>query len=139
MIACEDPRPGFTGKNGLTTLPILLETHLPLDFVIIMLGTPDLKEILNFTPAHITQSMKLLIQTIKHFRILDNTQTPQILLVVPPVIDEMTDFASKMFIGGTEKSKALITTYAELAQEEKILYLNPTDDISVDPTEGVHL
>ena len=118
---------------------MLLETHLPLDFVIIMLGTPDLKEMMNLSAEEITKEMKDMIQLIKNFRTLDTTQTPQILLIVPPVINETADFASKMFIGGTEKSKALIATYAKLAESENIMYLNPTDNISVDPSEGIHL
>jgi lysophospholipase L1-like esterase len=43
----DDPRPEFPERNGLKTLPIILESHLPLDLVILMLGTTDTKEMMN--------------------------------------------------------------------------------------------
>src|SRR3989344_4134320 len=43
----DDPRPGFVGKNGLTYFVPCLDTHKPLDLVIIMLGTPDMKALFN--------------------------------------------------------------------------------------------
>ena len=39
----DDPIEGIH-KNGLKALPVCLETHMPLDLVILMLGTNDLKQ-----------------------------------------------------------------------------------------------
>ena len=43
---------GLCGRKGLDMLPVLLETHNPLDAAIIMLGTNDCK-ILYRAPAHV--------------------------------------------------------------------------------------
>ena len=39
----DDPIEG-SHKNGLRALPVCLELHMPLDLVILMLGTNDLKQ-----------------------------------------------------------------------------------------------
>lgn len=135
----DDPRPELPLRNGLKTLPIILEAHLPIEIVILMLGTTDTKEMLNISVKQTTQSMKQIIQTIKEYRTLENTQNPKILLIVPPIVKEIADFASKLFKGATKKTTQLIESYKELAKEENIFYLNPNDKIKVDEIEGVHI
>jgi len=61
----DDPRPEFPERNGLKTLPIILESHLPLDYVILMLGTTDTKEMMDISSEATTEGMRKLIQTIK--------------------------------------------------------------------------
>ena len=135
----DDPRPEFKERNGLKILPIILESHLPLDYVILMLGTTDTKEMMNISSEKTTEGMRQLIQTVKTYKALEGTHSPKILIVVPAIVDEKAPFASKLFVGGTNKTKALIKSYKKLAQEEKISYLNPTSKINVDNEDGVHL
>ena len=44
------------GRNGLTFLQPCLESHLPLDLVIVMLGTNDLKQRFGLSASDIAQS-----------------------------------------------------------------------------------
>ncbi|MFA6307984.1 MAG: SGNH/GDSL hydrolase family protein [Patescibacteria group bacterium] len=135
----DDPRPEFPQRNGLQILPIILETHLPLDYVILMLGTTDTKEMFNLSSQKTTKGMQKIIQTIKNYRVLEGFSSPQILLIVPPIVVEETDFASKLFKGASEKSKKLVKFYKELSKQEKILYLDPTQEVKVDQKEGIHI
>jgi lysophospholipase L1-like esterase len=66
----DDPRPEFSARNGLKTLPIILETHLPLDLVIVMLGTTDTKEMMNVSSEKTAEGMRNLIKTIKNYKVL---------------------------------------------------------------------
>jgi len=135
----DDPRPEFPERNALKTLPIILETHLPLDLVILMLGTTDTKEMMNLTVDEITNGIKQLVKTIKEFKTLDKTSSPQILIIVPPIVDETANFASQLFKGGTQKAKSLVESYKKVAEEENLLYLDPTNEVIVDKEEGVHI
>lgn len=135
----DDPRPELLLRNGLKTLPIVLETHNPLNLVIIMLGTTDAKEMMNLSIVEITEGMRALISAVKNMKILENTSQTKILVVVPAIVKEDADFASALFKGATEKTTALIDSYKALAKEEDVFYLNPNDDIAVDKTEGVHI
>jgi lysophospholipase L1-like esterase len=136
----DDPRPEYPNRNGLNILPILLETHLPLNWVIIMLGTTDTKQILNKTSEEIANGVKRLIKTIKEYRHLSNFQeTIKILLVVPPIVNENAEFAKSLFLGGEVKGRLLVSLYQKIALEEGIFFLNPSNSVIVDKNEGVHL
>ena len=137
--AFDDPRPEFPARNGLKSLPAILESHLPLDFVIFMLGTTDTKEMLSLDSRKITEGMQRLIKIVKTFRTLENTLPPKILVIVPPIVEEEADFASKLFKGATVKTKELVESYKKLAEEESVLYLDPTKDVKVDEKDCVHI
>ncbi len=120
-----DPRPEFPERNGLVTLPIILETHLPLDLVILMLGTTDTKEMMNLSVQEIGLGMSNLVKAVKDSKLLNNQKTPAVLVVVPPVVKEDAEFAAKLFKGGNTKGMALADTYQEVAKNEEVYYLNP--------------
>jgi len=135
----DDPRPEFPLRNGAETLPVILASHSPLNFVILMLGTTDSKEMLNLTVENITDGMRKLIKIVKDSKNLDGCSSPKILIVVPAIVKEEADFASTLFKDGTSKTKSLIDSYKKLAEEENVYYLNPTSDVKVDSFEGVHM
>ncbi len=135
----DDPRPELPLRNGLKTLPIILESHLSLDLVILMLGTTDTKEMMNLSPEETTEWMLKLIEIVKTYKVMTNNKTPQILVVVPPIVKEDADFASKLFKWGTEKWNKLVELYEKLALSENIHYLNPTMEVKVDEIEWVHI
>lgn len=80
---CFDDHAAPTNRNGAATLPTVLATHAPLDLVILMLGTNDLKPALCGRASGSATGMRRLIQIIRHSP--DTTgQTPGILIVAPP-------------------------------------------------------
>jgi lysophospholipase L1-like esterase len=135
----DDPRPAFPERNGLQTLSILLETHLPLNLLILMLGTTDTKPMMNLSSEEIGEGMRKLIQTTKKYKVLQGTTSPEILVIVPPIVKEDTEFASQLFAGGTKKGNELIEIYRKVAEEEGAHYLDPSKEIHADETEGVHI
>lgn len=139
MTMSDDERPEFPERNGLKTLPITLESHLPLDLVILMLGTADAKEAMKLSAEDIAEGMRSLVKTVKNYKVLKNSSAPKILVVVPPIVKEASGLGSKLFKGGTDKGKSLIAAYKKIAKSEDVFYLDPTENIEVDDTEGVHL
>lgn len=71
------------GRNGLSALPMLLDTHKPLDMVIIMLGTNDLKEHFQALPEDIACGAGKLISVIRSHFFVDACSQPEILIVSP--------------------------------------------------------
>ncbi|RJQ15489.1 hydrolase [Candidatus Woesearchaeota archaeon] len=135
----DDPRPEFPLRNGAETLPIMLESHAPLSVVVLMLGTTDAKEMLHLTVEDITEGMRKLVKIVKSIKTLEHCSLPKILIIVPAIVNEEADFASKLFKGATLKTQDLIEAYKKLADEEQVYYLNPTNQVNVDAFEGVHL
>lgn len=127
----DDPIEG-AHRNGLTILPSILESHRPLDAVLLMLGTNDLKGRFSVNATDIALSLERLIAVIRAF-----TNNPQILLVAPPPILETGPLA-EMFEGGAAKSQTLGAAIAKAAVRANVGFFDAADHIAVSPIDGIH-
>jgi lysophospholipase L1-like esterase len=125
-------------KSGLNYLPSCLASHKPLDLVILMLGTNDLKARFSLTPYDIACGISHLVQIIQTSGCGPNQNPPSIIVVSPPPVDPGEVFYG-MFEGGREKSFELPRYYAMVAQEFGCEFLEGGKIISVDPMDGIHL
>ncbi len=64
----------------------MLCTHQPLDLVIIMLGTNDIKYANRCRAFDAAMGMERLIKLVKHFDYLPDYKPPQVLLMSPPCL-----------------------------------------------------
>ncbi|MDT5178861.1 MAG: hypothetical protein QOJ95_3059 [Mycobacterium sp.] len=131
-----DPR-----LNGAAHLPITLASHLPLDLVVIMLGTNDTKAYFHRTPTDIAVGMSLLAGQVLGSAGGVGTiyPAPQVLVVAPPPLAAMPDpWFQRIFEGGREKSAALADTYHALSNFMKIPFFAAGSVISTDGSDGVH-
>src|SRR5215472_16313087 len=94
--------------NGAKLLPAILASHLPLDLVIIMLGTNDLKTRFNRSPQQIATAVVGLARLVDQCKGGVNTvyPAPKVLPVAPPPLG--TGFHNpEEWAGGPEKSQVL--------------------------------
>ena len=131
----DDPLEG--DKNGLRYLPACLESHKPLDLVILMLGTNDLKARFSLTALDISFGVERLTQVILQSGCGTGSRTPAILLAAPPPVLPQGDLA-EMFLGAREKSMQLAGRFAAVAQRCGCAFLDVSQVISVDPADGIH-
>ena len=132
----DDPIEG-AHRNGLTVLPSLLESHWPLDVVIVMLGTNDLKGRFSVNATDIALSLERLISVIRSFSCGPDGKDPGILLVAPPPIVEVGCLA-EMFQGGAAKSHGLASAIASAATRANVHFLDAGAHIAVSPLDGIH-
>ncbi len=71
-------------RNGLRALPVMLASHYPLDLVVLMLGTNDLKPGICGNAAGAAAGMAKLVTVIQDFAFDSPAATPAILIVSPP-------------------------------------------------------
>ena len=131
-----DPR-----LDGSAYLPSALASHLPLDLVIIMLGTNDTKAYFNRTPFEIATGMtKLVGQVLGSAGGVGTVYpAPQVLVVAPPPLTPMPHaYFQSLFEGAHEKTKALGKLYGDLADFMKVNFLNAGDYITTDGVDGIH-
>ena len=69
--------------SGLTALPVVLGTHSPIDVLVIMLGTNDLKARFAVGAAEIATSVETLVHAGRAFCTATGRPVPRILLVAP--------------------------------------------------------
>ena len=114
------------GRNGLTFLPVALQSHRPLDLVILSLGTNDCKSIFHASPRVIARGVERLIETIQTFPYGEGLCVPKILLVSPihmgPDIGQ-SEYASFDAESG-ERVKGLAAQYAASAQRYGCAFLD---------------
>ena len=125
-------------KNGLAVLPAILETHRPLDCVVLMLGTNDLKARFSVSPLDIALAVERLVHTIGQSGAGPGGGAPAVLLIGPPPIREI-GFLADMFRGGESKSQQLAAHYRAVAARNGTGFLDAGSIIEPDPSEGIHL
>ncbi|MEA3406721.1 MAG: SGNH/GDSL hydrolase family protein [Chloroflexota bacterium] len=132
----EDPIEGY--KSGKAYLTPCLETHKPLDLVIIMLGTNDLKHRFSLTAFDIAAGAGTLVDMVKSSQAGRDDAPPQVLLIVPPRLGRLTIFGD-MFRDGRQKSEALLTHYRAVAEERACHLLDAGEIVESSEVDGVHL
>ncbi len=128
-------------RNGLATLPGILEMHYPLDLVVVMLGTNDLKIQCNATIPRIIDGMRQLIHCIKTSKFGRNYQAPSILLMAPVPLHQIAAqiFKLNMDEHSVTKSHQLAHYYEQLAETEKCIFLDAKAFATIDLNDGVHI
>ena len=92
-LISEDERPGKEGKNGYEYLMPCLDTHDPIDLVILMLGTNELKAAYNKTAKEIGEMLEeYFVKVILERKSQTGNRYPRLLIVAPAVINEITEY-----------------------------------------------
>lgn len=126
-------------KNGRDYLLPCLDSHKPLDLVIVMLGTNDLKTRFSLTPFDIGASMETLLKMILRSDAGIQGRAPKVLLVSPvPMHSVGRDDLDQMFLDGERKSRELARYYEEVARRFEIDFLNPGNEIETNDLDGIH-
>lgn len=127
-------------RNGARVLPTLLVTHAPLDLVIIMLGSNDMKPFVCGRAVGAVQGMRRLVDIVRGTAYPLGQEPPEILLVAPPPLCETADpdFAA-MFEGMIEQSRMLASLYSDLADDTGCGFFDAGSVAKATPLDGVHL
>lgn len=140
-IATDDPAEGE--KNGLKYILPCLESHSPLDLLIVMLGTNDCKRKYGYALQDIAWEMERMLQKIwvhRHFQAEDRYD---ILLMAPPPINDglHASWLGDVFEydAGKRKSEALAEWYRPLADRYGCAFMNAGDYAASSPLDGIHM
>lgn len=129
--------------NGLRTLPVVLNMTRPLDLVIIMLGTNDVKRRFCLGPADSTKAMEALVNCVRGGDCgYAPGKPPKILIVAPaPIIEAVLEKEWGEFfgVGGIEMSRKLAAYYQPLAEKMGCAFLDAGQYAQAHPQDGVHL
>ena len=123
-------------RSGLDVLSILLESHRPLDLVVIMLGTNDLKHDFNLSAEEIADGARQVCRSVIDCEYL--VDPPQILLISPTHVELMTEEEQDIFIGAIEKSRELAEHYQAVAEDLGIHFLDASRIVVKTNLDGVH-
>jgi lysophospholipase L1-like esterase len=120
--------------SGITHLKLILRNNIPIDLMIVMLGTNDVKTMFELAPEDVA---KYLQQTIDLIRTED---VKNILIVCPPdIVIPEGGIPDPRYIGSSEKIKKLPKLFSEVAEKNGCGFLDAGKYITSSKIDGFHL
>jgi lysophospholipase L1-like esterase len=108
------------GRNGKTYLEPCLDSHMPLDMVILMLGTNDLKIEFNRSPQDIAEATEGLVTLIQSKTAKDGRDPAKIILVSPILVDDQAPTFAKFYMPGFYNHDSALKSQALGAELQKV-------------------
>ncbi len=136
----EDPLDGW--KNGLDYLKPCLNSHKPVDIVIMMLGSNDLKTTFRLTAREIADGAATLVDVIRKFTAEKQGFIPKIILVSPPELGEglqTSPFYGDFDEKSLEESKKFPKYYKAVAEKYDCIFFDAAEYIYPSDEDSLHL
>lgn len=136
----DDPLEGW--KNGLGYLRPCLNSHKPVDIVILMLGSNDLKETFHASAADIAAGAETLVQVIQEFTLEKQGFQAEVILVSPPEIGpniHRSPFNTAFTASAIYRSKEFGKYYSQVAERRGCAFFDAAEWIQSSGTDSLHL
>jgi lysophospholipase L1-like esterase len=132
----DDPIEGY--KNGKKYLIPCLESHQPIDLVVLMLGTNELKMRFSLSAYDIASGAGILVDVVQKSDTGPDGSPPKVLLMAPPPVATLTEFA-EMFEGAEAKSGRFSEHFRRVAEEYGCQFFDTSELIVSSDIDGIHL
>ncbi|MDO4176018.1 MAG: GDSL-type esterase/lipase family protein [Bacillota bacterium] len=109
--------PWKTGDYGMKAL---LNSHKPVDLIIFMLGSNDLKTLYDSRPQDIAEAMAAMLREAAQFMLDQQEFVPDLLLISPPEIDERIGdsfFGDEFDASSAERSRQMADALRKTAAD----------------------
>ena len=129
-------------RNGLEAIDYSMLTNSPVDLVILMLGTNDVKEFFGMPPYVIARGCARLIDRIQAGGYGPNGAAPQILLVAPLKLPDTLPgswLGDEFGPGAVARNDQLPAYYEKIAAEKGVHFLNAAASVTADPADSIHM
>lgn len=135
-------------KNGLRHLGPVLESAAPVDVVVVLLGTNDLKTRFRASAYEIAEGAGRLVDLVRASAAGPAGAAPEVLLVAPPPIADLAGWVARdpaAFEGfeegwrdGFATSRAFARQHARVARVLGVAFLDAGAHVATSPIDGVH-
>lgn len=125
------------GLNGLAELPMVLDTHKPIDAAIIMLGTNDCKTCYGLDAETIAEGLGQCLD-----RLLCDIDPKKILAIAPIPLGEHVGeegFDPEFDDASVVMAKALYSAYRPVCERRGIMLINAGDYVRVSGIDREHM
>jgi lysophospholipase L1-like esterase len=132
----DDPLMG-DHMNAVIGLRIALNSHGPLNYMTLMLGTNDVKTRFGASAARIVAGIAGLVDMATGPEMAIRHPGLKILVIAPPPVQEVGPLTAE-FIGGAAKGAALASDLQTYAQARGLGFLDAAKVLETSPIDGVH-
>jgi lysophospholipase L1-like esterase len=137
------PQLDGAGLDGDAYLPPAIAAHLPLDLVVVMLGTNDTKAMFRRSPFRITLGAAVLVDAVQRSGEMFGGgwytyPAPKVLLVCPPPLGKLAGLTAEAFAGGEERSRGMPEAFRRIAEAAGVAFFGAGTAVQTDGVDGVH-
>lgn len=129
-------------RNGARILPTLLASHWPLDMVIMMLGTNDIKHFQGATALEASYGVRRLVNVVRAYAATEGDPVPKMIIVAPPPDIQATahsEMSLHFGMDGIRDSANFAKWYKLRAEEEGVGFFDAGSVAKTSPLDGIHL
>lgn len=134
--------PGEGWKSGLEYLKPCLNSHKPVDAVVMMLGTNDLKNTFGLSTEKIAAGAERLVQEIHEYAAEKQKFCPKIILVSPPEVGEKISslsFGDHFDDDAVTRSREFPVWYKAVAERNECIFLDAAKVVRASEEDALHL
>ncbi|WP_048646148.1 SGNH/GDSL hydrolase family protein [Nitratireductor soli] len=127
-------------RNGARLLPTLLTSHAPLDLVIFLLGSNDMKSFVCGSAFGARQGMRRLVDIVLRHDYPVEQRPPALLIVSPPARGPSQDpETDAIFADALRETTRLAGFYRQLCDEVSCGFFDAASVAKPSPIDGLHL
>lgn len=129
-------------RSGIAFLPMVLETHAPIDLVVLMLGTNDVKHYFGASAEQSALGLRRLVMTVLGSEAGPEGGAPELLVLASVPLSAFDREMLPHFAPEEEaiaKSKALASAYRGVAEEFGLWFFDAGSVVAAAGVDGVHL
>ena len=130
-------------RCGIAGLKMLLMSHKPIDLVVVMLGTNELKNSFECSAEFVAKGIEEFVKVIKDETLWDRFRVPKLLVVSPVLIREELIVNGDVFGGYDEKSVLESWRMAEaieiICKKYNVDFMNAADYAVASLVDNLHM
>lgn len=129
-------------RSGQRYLAAILNTHDPIDLLVLMLGTNDTKPKFALRPAEIAYGVEELLRIVRSPLVWHGAKSPEVLLISPIEVGEQvcgTAMGGEFDLTAVERSRALAAELVPVAERYGCHFLDAAQVARPCALDAVHL
>ncbi len=130
-------------KNGIKYIIPCIESHKPLDLLIIMLGSNDIKDKFNYSTSDIASELELMLEKIQAYNMFHLDNKMKVLVIAPPIVSEGVKKSwfsdSYTFESCNKKTKELYNYYKMACNKYNCYAMDSNLYIETSKYDGIHI
>ncbi len=125
-------------RNGLEHIQMIIESHSPVELVIVMLGINDFQDVIGVSSKESALGLKTLIGKVQGLSPEPMRSAAQVLVVIPPEIKGPLGMMADKF-SGYERGNGSELEYLSVLQGLSVHTLEASKYVSLSKVDGIHL